>query len=152
MSDNQDNDRIEVSLEIAAPVARVWRALSDYEEFGQWFHAKLDRPFAVGEVSTGHITEPGYEHHTWVAIVREIEPEQRFAFEWCPGAGGVDDFNTAPKTLVEFTLTPTATGTHLTICESGFAALPPELRDISFRENSAGWEEQKSNILNHVLR
>ena len=38
------NDRIEKRIELKAPLSRVWRALTDYREFGQWFGAKLDAP------------------------------------------------------------------------------------------------------------
>ena len=47
-----NQDRIQKVAELAAPVARVWRALTDHEEFGQWFHVRLDAPFVVGERTT----------------------------------------------------------------------------------------------------
>ena len=33
------------SVELGAPISRVWRALTDPKEFGQWFRVKLDGPF-----------------------------------------------------------------------------------------------------------
>ena len=47
-------DRIEKSIEINAPVARVWRALTDHREFGEWFRVELTGAFIVGEVARGH--------------------------------------------------------------------------------------------------
>jgi uncharacterized protein YndB with AHSA1/START domain len=44
-------DRIEKVVELAAPVARVWRALTNHKEFGSWFRVALEGPFVVGEVS-----------------------------------------------------------------------------------------------------
>jgi uncharacterized protein YndB with AHSA1/START domain len=58
---NSPNDRIEKVIEMDAPVARVWRAVTDHEEFGQWFRVKLDGPFKPGAVSTGKMTYPGFE-------------------------------------------------------------------------------------------
>ena len=58
-------DRIVKTIELKAPVSRIWRALADHNEFGQWFRVKLDGPFKPGTVSTGHITYPGYEHYPW---------------------------------------------------------------------------------------
>ena len=49
-------DRIEKDIELKAPVERVWRALTDHEEFGEWFRVKLEGPFVVGDVSRGQIT------------------------------------------------------------------------------------------------
>ena len=57
------NDRIEKRIELKAPISRVWRALTDYREFGEWFCVKLDAPFSVGWISRGQITYPGYEHY-----------------------------------------------------------------------------------------
>ena len=73
-----EHDRIEKQIELKAPVERVWRALTDYKEFGEWFRVKLDGPFKVGRESTGFITWPGYEHLKWTAVVRAppaSEPE-----------------------------------------------------------------------------
>ena len=56
-------DRIEKTIEIKAPVSRVWRALTDHREFGAWFRVRLEGPFVPGQVSRGQITYPGYEHY-----------------------------------------------------------------------------------------
>ena len=79
-------DRIEKSVDLNAPIARVWRALTDHEEFGEWFRVRLDGPFVVGDISTGRITYPGYEHLVWRAEVKAIEPERLFSYTWHPGA------------------------------------------------------------------
>jgi uncharacterized protein YndB with AHSA1/START domain len=72
------NDSIEKQIELKAPVSRVWRALTDYREFGEWFRVKLDGPFVPGQLSRGRITHPGYEHIRWEATVRKMEPERLF--------------------------------------------------------------------------
>jgi uncharacterized protein YndB with AHSA1/START domain len=77
-------DRIEKRIELEAPVSRVWRVLTDYREFGQWFRVKLDGPFVAGQVSRGQVTYPGYEHLKWEAIVQKMEPERLFSFTWHP--------------------------------------------------------------------
>ena len=75
-------DRIEKTVELAAPIDRVWRAITDHEEFGAWFRVKLDGPFHLGEPSTGRITYPGAEHYKWEAQVTRMEPPHHFAFTW----------------------------------------------------------------------
>ena len=77
-------DRIEKSVELKAPTSRVWRALTDHEEFGEWFRVKLDGPFVLNEVSRGVTTYPGYEGMKWEATVVAMERERLFAFKWCP--------------------------------------------------------------------
>ena len=146
-------NRIEKQIEIKAPVSRVWRAISDYREFGQWFRVKLDGPFVAGQVSTGHMTYPGYEHLPWEAVVQEIQPEKLFSFTWKPYA--VDpavDYSNETPTLVEFRLQPTPNGTLLTITESGFENVPASRREEAFRMNDGGWSIQIKNIEAYVAQ
>jgi uncharacterized protein YndB with AHSA1/START domain len=78
------SDSIEKRIELKAPVSRVWRALTDHREFGEWFRVKLDGPFVPGQVSRGRIAYPGYEHVKWEATVQKMEPEWLFSFTWHP--------------------------------------------------------------------
>jgi uncharacterized protein YndB with AHSA1/START domain len=144
-------DRVEKRIELKAPVARVWRALTDYREFGEWFRVKIDGPFVPGEVSRGHITHPGYEHLQWEAVVTVMEPERLFSFTWHPYA--IDpkvDYSAEPQTLVEFRLEKTAQGTLLTVTESGFDKIPAGRRPEAFRMNENGWAQQMKNIERYV--
>ena len=144
-------DRIEKSIEINDPVERVWRALTDYKEFGEWFRVKLDGPFVGGEVSTGHITYPGYEHLKWEATIKQIEPPRLFSMTWHPYVIDPNvDYSGETPTLVEFRLEPTSTGTRLTVTESGFDAVPKHRMPEAMRMNEGGWEEQVKNIKTHV--
>lgn len=144
-------DRIEKRIELDAPPARVWRALTDYREFGAWFRVNLEAPFAAGKSTRGRITYPGYEHLIMEVVVQKIEPERLFSFHWHPYA--VDpkvDYSKEPPTLVEFKLEKAAGGTLLIVTESGFDSIPAARRDEAFRMNSGGWTEQLKNIETHV--
>ena len=147
------NDRIEKSIDLKAPIERVWRALTDHDEFGTWFRVKLDGPFVPGEVSRGRITYPGYEHLVWEATIQKMEAPRYFSLTWHPYA--VDptaDYSKETPTLVEFRLEPTADGTRLFLTESGFEAVPGARRLEAFRMNDGGWTEQMKNIQAHVER
>jgi len=140
-------------IELQAPVSRVWRALTDHREFGEWFRVKLDGPFVPGQASTGHITYPGYEHLRWEAVVQNMDPERLFSFTWHPY--GVDpkvDYSQETPTLVEFRLEKIATGTLLVLTESGFEKIPSDRRLEAFRRNDGGWTEQMKNIETHVAK
>ncbi len=144
-------DRIEKQIELKAPVSRVWRAITDYKQFGEWFKVKIDGPFVPGEISRGHITHPGYEHIQWDAEVKEMQPERYFAYAWHPYAMDPKvDYSTEPRTLVEFSLEPTETGTLLKITESGFDKIPAHRRAEAFRMDDSGWTGQIKNIANYV--
>ena len=145
------NDRIEKRIELKAPISRVWRALTDHREFGEWFQVKLEGPFVPGETSRGHITHPGYEHLIMEVVVQKMEPERLFSYTWHPYA--VDpkiDYSEETPTLVEFRLENCATGTVLTLTESGFEKIPNHRRLEAFRMNEGGWTQQMKNIERHV--
>ena len=148
------SDRIEKRIELNAPVARVWQALTDYRQFGEWFRVNLDGPFVEGQVSTGRMTYPGYEHVKWHAVVQKMDPERLFSFIWPhPKNFEKADYQASendPTTLVEFRLQKTANGTLLVVTESGFDNLPGDLRLEAFRRNEGGWSEQMKNIKNYV--
>ena len=144
-------DRIEKTVTLRAPRARVWRALTDADEFGAWFGVKLESPFAEGATVRGTITHPGYEHVTMEIRIERIEPERYFAYRWHPYA--IDptvDYSPEPTTLVEFTLDEAEGGTVLTIVESGFDRIPAARRAEAFRMNEGGWTAQVKNIERHV--
>lgn len=151
------SDRIEKRIELKASVSCVWRALTDYREFGEWFRVKIDGPFVVGQVSRGHMTYPGYEHVKWEAIVQKMEPERLFSFTW-PHPKSFDkvdspqDYSKEPRTLVEFRLEKIATGTLLIVTESGFDRLPSDRRMDAFRRNDGGWTQQMKNIEAYVAQ
>jgi uncharacterized protein YndB with AHSA1/START domain len=151
------NDRIQKQIELKAPVSRVWRALTDYCEFGEWFRVKLDGPFVEGQVSRGYMTYPGFEHVKWEAVVQKIEPERLFSFTWPhPRSFKVGeysgDYSNDPRTLVEFRLEKTRNGTLLLLTESGFDLLPGDMRLEAFRRNEGGWTEQMKNIEAYVAK
>ena len=144
-------DRIEKRVTLKAPVERVWRALTDYREFGEWFRVKLENPFVVGQVTRGSLTFPGYEHLKWEATVKELQPERLFSFTWHPYAVDPEaDYSEETPTLVEFRLEPVTDGTILVISESGFSALPEDRGPEAFRQNAGGWEAQAKSIAAHV--
>jgi uncharacterized protein YndB with AHSA1/START domain len=146
-------NRIEKRLELKASVARVWRALTDYREFGEWFGVKIDGPFVAGAPATGHLTYPGYEHLRWQVVIQKMEPERLFSFTWHPYAIDPNkDYSQETPTLVEFRLEATAAGTLLQVTESGFDKLPPDRYADALRMNDSGWSTQLKRIENHVAR
>lgn len=145
-------DRIEKQVVLRATLDRVWRAISDSGEFGQWFGVRFDGPFVAGASVSATITPTSVdaevarlqEPHagnrgTWHIVA--IEPQWRFAYRWHPFAMDAD-VEDEPMTLVEFTLDETPDGVLLTIVESGFDALPLSRRSTAFEANTGGWEHQ----------
>lgn len=144
-------DRIEKRIILQASLSRVWRALTNADEFGTWFHVQLAGTFTPGARVTGRITEPGYEHLTMEIVVERVDPERLFSYRWHPYAvePGVD-YASEPMTLVEFRLAEVRGGTELTVVESGFDRIPLARRAEAFRMNDEGWTAQVGNIERYV--
>jgi uncharacterized protein YndB with AHSA1/START domain len=151
---NTSTDRIERKVLINAPRARVWRAVSDAGEFGDWFGVDFKgKTFAAGKHVQGKITYPGYEHLTMDVLIERIVPEQLLSWRWHPAA--IDpkvDYSQESTTLVEFELKDAAGGTLLMVVESGLDKIPLARRADVFRMNSSGWDQQMENVKKHVAK
>jgi uncharacterized protein YndB with AHSA1/START domain len=151
---NTATDRIERKVLINAPRARVWRAVGDAGEFGDWFGVNFKgKEFAEGKHIQGKITYPGYEHLTMDVLIERIVPPQLLSFRWHPAA--IDpkaDYSHEPTTLVVFELKEAEGGTMLSVVESGLDKIPLARRADVFRMNSSGWDEQMENIKKHVAK
>jgi uncharacterized protein YndB with AHSA1/START domain len=159
-----EHARIEKTVVLKAPRARVWTAISDARQFGRWFGVALDTPFVEGAEAIGRIEPTEVDPEVarlqepmrgaeWRVQVERIEPERLFAFRWHPFA--VDparDYSAEPMTLVTFTLEEVEGGTRLTITETGFDALPPDRREQAFKANDGGWGHQSRLIAKYLDR
>jgi uncharacterized protein YndB with AHSA1/START domain len=153
-----NTDRIEKKILLRAPHERVWRAISDAQQFGRWFGVAFDGPFTEGVRLTGTIVPTTVdadvaklqEPHAGKAFeftVDRIEPMRRLSFRWHPFAvePGVD-YSKEPMTLIVFELEPRRGGILLTISESGFDRIPAARRAKAFAADEGGWEKQTQLI------
>ena len=146
-------DRIEKKIQLRHPRSKVWRALTDSQEFGTWFGAVFTGPFKPGVRVGGRITHKGYEHMTMDVIIERMEPERLFSWRWHPGAAEPGEtFSDEPTTLVVFELQEVPGGTLLTVVESGFDRIPLARRAKALRENDEGWAMQMKAIEEHLGR
>jgi uncharacterized protein YndB with AHSA1/START domain len=147
-----DTDRIEKQIVINAPRSRVWQAISDAGQFGEWFQVDMSGvEFRAGQPVHAKMTYPGHEGKPFEMVVDRIEPERLFSFRWHPY--GIDpniDYSNEPMTLIEFRLEEIEGSTKLTITESGFDRIPLARRAEAFRMNSEGWGMQLHNIEAYV--
>ena len=153
MTNASTTDSIERSILIQAPRERIWRALSDASQFGQWFGANLEgNTIAPGAHVRGPITICGYEHAVFDARFERVEPQEVITYRWHPFA--IDpaiDYSKETPTLVTLTLYDADGGaTLLKVVESGFDQVPPNRRVEAFAMNSRGWEAQLENVARYV--
>jgi uncharacterized protein YndB with AHSA1/START domain len=135
MTTTSSTDRIEKTVNLRAGIDRVWRALTDHEEFGEWFRVNID----------------GCGDTRWTSFIKDMKAPHYFSFTWHPYAVEAEtDYAKEPQTLVEFKLEEIESGTKLTVIETGFDALPAERQPIALRMNTGGWEEQMRNIKEYL--
>lgn len=156
-------DRIEKELFVRAPQERVWRAISDAGEFGDWFGIDLDGEFASCARMTGRIKptkadaavaelQKKYAGMRLAFVVERMEPMSLFSYRWHPFAVDPDaDYSKEPMTLVTFELEPADGGTMVRVIESGFDSIPIERRAEAFEANDKGWAMQLQLIEKYLL-
>ena len=142
---------IEKDIILDAPMSRVWKALTDFSEFSAWFGVRLESAFVEGATVQGMMTHPKYEHIRMTVTVDLMEPETRFAYKWLPYAlDPAIDYSGETPTTVTFFLTEVKGGTHLRVTECGFDQVPEWRRELAFRMNSSGWEQQMLRIQRYL--
>jgi uncharacterized protein YndB with AHSA1/START domain len=136
-------DRIERTVEIAHPPAKVWAALTTAEGLGTWF----------GHEATIDLRPGGPARMRWTGgktvdmRVERVEEPVVFGFTW-PIYGLPED--DPRRTYVEFTLEPAGGGTRLTVTETGFAQLPEDAHGTAFSGNTRGWAAELGELVDYL--
>jgi uncharacterized protein YndB with AHSA1/START domain len=146
-----ETDRIEKIVVLRAPRGRVWQALVDEKQFGEWFGMNVQGRFEPGATVVCAIVGGPYDGFSAPLVVDRLEPEALFSFRWHPYA--VDrnvDYSAEPMTLVTFELADAPEGTRLRVVESGFDAIPAARRATARLKNDEGWTEQAKNIARYL--
>jgi uncharacterized protein YndB with AHSA1/START domain len=118
---------------------KVWRALTDPVLLAEWLLPVIDLDLKPGAAFTFK-TQP---HPGWDGIVNcrilEIQPLRKLRYAWV-----VADLDT----VVTFTLTPTPSGTHLSLVQSGFK--PDQKRN--FGGARYGWKMMGDKLVDLLAR
>lgn len=143
---NNDENTIEKKIEIKASVDKVWSALTDSKQFGQWFKVSLESDFVAGKTTYGMNTSKGFEMKM-AFHVKEISPKSYFSYAWTPfPLDQTFDYSKEEPTLVEFFLQENASGVLLKVKESGFTKITASRRAEAYKMHTGGWEAQLQNI------
>lgn len=145
------SDRIEKKILLRAPWKRIWSALTDSAQFGDWFGVQFNGPFLPGATMRGVLVgttvnpevakaQKKHEGLPFEIKIERMDPERLFSFRWHPFAIERDvDYSAEPTTLIEFVLEETPDGILLTVTESGFDGIPLARRAKAFEANEGGW-------------
>jgi uncharacterized protein YndB with AHSA1/START domain len=147
-------DYLEKRIILHAPRERVWRAVSEAQQFGAWFGVDFAGEFVAGTRLTARLVgtkvdpevaklQQSHKDLMFEFQIERIEPMSLFSFRWHPNAvERLIDYAAEPMTLVEFRLEDAPQGTLLTIKESGFDRIPLHRRATAFANNEGGWTHQ----------
>jgi uncharacterized protein YndB with AHSA1/START domain len=134
--------RIDRSIEIQAPVERVWRALTDANELSAWFQVTIEGALAQGSEVWMTSVHPAHAGQRFRVRIVDMSPPTRLVWKWHPGE--VDprvDYSREPQTTVTFTLERSARGTRLNVAEDGFDEISLTRRAKVHADNTQGWAE-----------
>lgn len=118
---------------------KVWRALTDPELLAEWLLPVVDldlEPEAAFAFKAQ--PQPGWDGTVNCRFL-EIEPHRKLSYTWV--VGDLD-------TVVTFTLTPTASGTRLSLVQSGFK--PEQKRN--FAGARYGWKMMGGKLVDLLAR
>lgn len=146
-----DSDEFTVrrTITIAAPIEKVWAAITEAEHIMRWFGqaAVLDE-VAVG--ARGVFSFEGYGD--FPVLIEELDPPRMIAYRWSnDDARGInpDDVDPDHSTVFRFTLDPIASGgTQLTVVETGFDTTT----DPAFNMDShrGGWDSELDELVAYL--
>jgi uncharacterized protein YndB with AHSA1/START domain len=105
------SESISFEFDLHHPPEKVWRALTDPALLAEWLLPVVDLRLEPGAAFTFKTQAyPGWDGTVNCRFV-EIEPQRKLSYTW-----------TVPflDTVVTFTLTPTASGTRLSLVQTGF--------------------------------
>jgi uncharacterized protein YndB with AHSA1/START domain len=136
-------DRIERTISVAQPPAKVWDAITTPEGLGTWFGHKATVDLRVGGVA--QVTWDGKDSHE--LRIERLEPPHVFGWTW--GIYGLAD-DDPRRTYVEFTLEPENGGTRLTVVETGFAQLPGDQHSTAYGGNAEGWQRELGELFDYL--
>ena len=139
-------DRIERTVDLAHPTAKVWAALTTADGLAAWFGNKG----ATIDLRPGGPATLDFEnnHHQKMRVER-VEEQHVFGFTWQIYGLPADD---PRRTYVEFTLEPTPVGTRLTVVETGFAQLPDDDHKTAFGGNTDGCAAKLAELGDYLDR
>ena len=144
-----DTDRIRREIAVSASPARIWTALSDSRDYGQWFGAEFHDAFAEGAQIEGAVIGRDGTRYPLHMRILTLEPERRMVFQW-PGYNSAGPLLDAPWLTVEYRIEPTDGGARVIVTETGFDSLPDSARQEARSGNESGWDHQAKNLAEHL--
>ena len=132
-------EALEFELDLQHAPTKVWRALTDPALLSEWLLPATGYDLAPGAAFAFQAPpQPGWDG-TVNCRVLEVEAQRKLSYAWV--VGDLD-------TVVTFALTPTATGTRLSIVQSGFK--PDQKRNLGGARY--GWRMMSERLIDLLAK
>ena len=147
MPDNSLSRHIVEQIDIAAPAARVFAALTDPTQLLAWWGDRISFPSTHWEIDPrvggkwlSRWRGPDGASFALGGEILELDPPRLLAYSWWD-----ERYPNLPLTMVRYELLATATGTRLTMTHSGFDGVRAD-----FAEYNGGWSTVVAKLRRHV--
>lgn len=132
---------VERSVWINAPRERVWQAITDAEQIQQWWGDYWDIP----TLEVGATIKFGKPDDFMLATIDVLDPPRQFTIHWPPQP----QYHSTPI-LTIFVLAEENGGTRVTVSETGFEALPDDVRQTRFDQTAQGYATVMDNLKKYL--
>lgn len=140
-----DHDALTVrrTIQIDAPVEKVWSAVTEPELISRWF----GRTVLIGEGAGAHGTITWPDQDPVPLRVEAVDPPRQVSYRWCNDEtdGAPAQVDDAHSTVFTFTLEPTPGGTQLTVVETGFETAPDPANTLE--SHRLGWNGELDKLV-----
>jgi uncharacterized protein YndB with AHSA1/START domain len=132
-------ESIAFEIDLPHPPEKVWRALTNPVLLAEWLLPVVGLEIEPGAAFTFKAPpQPGWDGAVHCRFL-EVEAQRKLSYTWVVG-----DMNT----IVTFTLAPTASGTRLTLVQSGFK---PDQKQ-NFAGARYGWKMMGGKLVDLLAR
>ncbi len=121
---------VERSIWIAAPRERVWQAITDSQQLQEWWGDYWE----ISSLEVGATVKFGEVDDPMSATIDVLDPPRQFTLLWPPQP----QYHSI-KIFTTFVLAEEKDGTRITVTETGFEALPDDIRQTRFDQTAKGY-------------
>ncbi|MDH6242382.1 SRPBCC domain-containing protein [Mycobacterium sp. OTB74] len=128
------------TIDINAPIGKVWATITEPELISQWFGDATEFEAAPG--GTGFF---GWNTHgKFRVVVEQVNPPHTLVYRWAHREADAEP-TPGNSTVVRFELTEIPGGTRLDLLETGFEHLADP--QTAHAENSGGWTAELADLV-----
>jgi uncharacterized protein YndB with AHSA1/START domain len=138
-----NNEPIVMERVYNAPVARVWKALTDRDQMKEWYFNIAEFKAEPGFEFSFEAGDPNATMYNHLCVVKDVVPERKLSYTWrYEGYEG--------DSLVTFELFPEGNSTRLKLTHEGLETFPP-IASFAKKNFVMGWTDITGRTLKEYV-